>query len=175
MENASNQDDEKAVDNVVSNHGKAVDNVIDTQILNAFMEVDLVFNLVESKNDTTIAAVDVLMNNETIVDDVQIEYASNHDDGKTVDNVVSNHGKVVDNVVSNLLQPEIDTQILNAFMKVDLVFNPAGMDVDVEGQNGFQACELMRPADTNIASKIRLCANLFVAYVISFLMFPDFI
>ncbi|GKA04192.1 hypothetical protein Tco_0676973 [Tanacetum coccineum] len=43
--------------------------------------------------------------NETIVDDVQMENASNQDDGKVVDNVVSNHGKAVDNVVSNLLQP----------------------------------------------------------------------
>ncbi|GJZ12671.1 hypothetical protein Tco_0547901 [Tanacetum coccineum] len=85
-----------------------------------------------SKNDTTVAAVDVLMKNETIIDDVQMENASNQDDGKAIDNVVSNHGKVVDNVVSNLLQPEIDTQILNAFMEVDPVFNPAGMDVDVE-------------------------------------------
>ncbi|GKB37152.1 ATP-dependent DNA helicase PIF1-like protein [Tanacetum coccineum] len=90
----------------------------------------------ESKNDTTVAAVDVLMKNETIVDDVQMENASNQDDGKAVDNVVSNHGKAVDNVVSNLRQPEIDTQILNAFMEVDPVFNPAGMDVDVEA-NGL--------------------------------------
>ncbi|GJU23894.1 ATP-dependent DNA helicase PIF1-like protein [Tanacetum coccineum] len=51
----------------------------------------------ESKNDTTVAAVDVLMKNETIIDDVKI-----------------------------------DTQILNAFMEVDPVFNPTGMDVDVE-------------------------------------------
>ncbi|GKE29959.1 hypothetical protein Tco_1445343 [Tanacetum coccineum] len=68
--------------------------------------------------------VDVLMKNETIVDDVQMENASNQDDRKAVDNVVSNHGKAVDNV--------INTQILNAFMEVDMVFNPAGMDVDVE-------------------------------------------
>ncbi|GJV03110.1 RNA-directed DNA polymerase, eukaryota [Tanacetum coccineum] len=37
-----------------------------------------------------------------------MENASNQDDGKAVDNVVSNHGKTVDNVVSNLLQPEND-------------------------------------------------------------------
>nr|GEY35272.1 hypothetical protein [Tanacetum cinerariifolium] len=49
----------------------------------------------ESKNDTTIAVVDVLMKNETIVDDVQMENTSNQDDGKAVDNVVSNHGKAV--------------------------------------------------------------------------------
>nr|GFC01791.1 hypothetical protein [Tanacetum cinerariifolium] len=65
-----------------------------------------------------------------------MENASNQDDGKAVDNVVSNHGKAVDNVVSNLLQPKIDTQILNAFMEVDPVFNPAGMDVDVESRRG---------------------------------------
>nr|GEZ09074.1 phospholipase-like protein [Tanacetum cinerariifolium] len=41
---------------------------------------------------TTVAAVDVLMKNETMLDDVQ-----------AVDNVVSNHGNAVDNVVSNLL------------------------------------------------------------------------
>nr|GEV88822.1 hypothetical protein [Tanacetum cinerariifolium] len=35
-----------------------------------------------------------------------MENATNQDDGKVVDNVVSNHGKAVDNVVSNLLQPE---------------------------------------------------------------------
>nr|GEY21461.1 hypothetical protein [Tanacetum cinerariifolium] len=58
--------------------------------------------------------------------------ASNQKDGKAVDNVVSDHEKTVDNVVSNLLQPEIDTQILNSFMKVDPVFNQAGMDVDFE-------------------------------------------
>nr|GEX28512.1 hypothetical protein [Tanacetum cinerariifolium] len=52
-----------------------------------------------SKNDTTVAAVDVLMKNETIVDDVQIENTSNQDDEKAVDNVVSNHGKAVDNVL----------------------------------------------------------------------------
>nr|GEX18955.1 hypothetical protein [Tanacetum cinerariifolium] len=33
--------------------------------------------------------------------------ASNQDDGKVVDNVVSNHGKAVDNVVSYILQPEV--------------------------------------------------------------------
>nr|GEW05922.1 hypothetical protein [Tanacetum cinerariifolium] len=47
----------------------------------------------ESKNDTTVAAVDVLMKTETSVDDVQMKNASNQDDGKAVDNVVSNHGK----------------------------------------------------------------------------------
>ncbi|GJS81979.1 hypothetical protein Tco_0748520 [Tanacetum coccineum] len=52
-----------------------------------------------------------------------MENASNQDEGKAVDNVVSNHGNAVDN---------IDTQILNAFMEVDPVFNPASMDVDVE-------------------------------------------
>ncbi|GJU39098.1 hypothetical protein Tco_1192055 [Tanacetum coccineum] len=57
----------------------------------------------ESKNDTTVAAVDVLMKKETIVDDVQMENASNQDDGKAVDNVVSNHGKALDNVVSTLI------------------------------------------------------------------------
>nr|GEU34118.1 hypothetical protein [Tanacetum cinerariifolium] len=54
----------------------------------------------ESKNDTAVAAVDVLMKIETIVDDVQMENASNQDDGKAVDNVVRNHEKAVDNVVS---------------------------------------------------------------------------
>nr|GEV97212.1 hypothetical protein [Tanacetum cinerariifolium] len=49
----------------------------------------------ESKNDTIVAAFDVLMKNERIVDDVQ-----------AVDDVVSNHEKAVVNVVSNLLQPE---------------------------------------------------------------------
>ncbi|GJR89735.1 ATP-dependent DNA helicase PIF1 [Tanacetum coccineum] len=41
-------------------------------------------------------------------------YASNQDDGNAV---------------------EIDTQILNAFMEVDSVFNPTVMDVDVEGHD----------------------------------------
>nr|GFB42801.1 hypothetical protein [Tanacetum cinerariifolium] len=43
----------------------------------------------ESKNDTIVAAVDVLMKNERIVDDVQ-----------AVDDVVSYHEKAVDNVVT---------------------------------------------------------------------------
>nr|GEY12394.1 hypothetical protein [Tanacetum cinerariifolium] len=42
------------------------------------------------KNDTTVAAVDVLMKIKTIVDEVQMENASNQDDGKAVDDVVSN-------------------------------------------------------------------------------------
>nr|GEZ59551.1 hypothetical protein [Tanacetum cinerariifolium] len=58
-----------------------------------------------------------------------MENASNQDDGKAVDNVVSNHGKVVKMFLYVLY---IDTQILNAFMEVDLVFNPVGMDVDAE-------------------------------------------
>nr|GEX81928.1 hypothetical protein [Tanacetum cinerariifolium] len=166
MENASNQDDGKAVDNVISNHGKGVDNVIDTQILNAFMEVDPVFNPVGMDVDVEPCIAGFMKpinftppptpplhhrsppptSSSMIVTPSTskpttakppyaatiMENASNQDDGKAVDNVVSNHGKAVDNVVSNLLQPKIDTQILNAFMEVDPVFNPAGMDVDVE-------------------------------------------
>nr|GEU76844.1 hypothetical protein [Tanacetum cinerariifolium] len=65
----------------------------------------------ESKNDTTVTAVDVLMKNETIVDDVQMENTSNQDNEKAVDNAVSNHRKTVDNVVSNLFQPEPHTMM----------------------------------------------------------------
>ncbi|GJU48842.1 hypothetical protein Tco_1218397 [Tanacetum coccineum] len=35
-------------------------------------------------------------------------------------------------VVSNVLEPEIDDQILSAFMELDPVFNPADVDADVE-------------------------------------------
>ncbi|GJX74126.1 hypothetical protein Tco_0312721 [Tanacetum coccineum] len=37
-------------------------------------------------------------------------------------------------VVSNVLEPEIDDQILSAFMELDPVFNPADVDADVEGE-----------------------------------------
>nr|GEV67387.1 hypothetical protein CTI12_AA476010 [Tanacetum cinerariifolium] len=40
-----------------------------------------------------------------------MENTSNEDDGKAVDNVVSNNGKTVDNIVSNLLQHEAMTMI----------------------------------------------------------------
>nr|GEV84746.1 reverse transcriptase domain-containing protein [Tanacetum cinerariifolium] len=85
-----------------------------------------------------------------------MENASNQDDGKDVDNVVSNHGKAVDSVVSNLFQPEIDTQILNAFMEVDLVFNPVGMDVDVELEDTMIG---VRQSSTSIMTPIHVDFN----------------
>nr|GEW74709.1 hypothetical protein [Tanacetum cinerariifolium] len=38
----------------------------------------------------------------------------------------------VEVVTSNVLEPEIDSQILTAFMELDPIFNPADVDVEVE-------------------------------------------
>ncbi|GJY26638.1 hypothetical protein Tco_0401364 [Tanacetum coccineum] len=56
-----------------------------------------------------------------------MDYASNQDDRKVVKHAV-------EVVVSNLLELEIDTQILNAFMEVGSVFNPTHVDVNFEGE-----------------------------------------
>ncbi|GKB95985.1 hypothetical protein Tco_0982122, partial [Tanacetum coccineum] len=55
-----------------------------------------------------------------------MEYARNQNEGKVVEH------PAVEVAVNNMLEPEIDSQILTAFMEVDPVFNPGDVDNDVE-------------------------------------------
>ncbi|GJY82318.1 hypothetical protein Tco_0495694 [Tanacetum coccineum] len=55
----------------------------------------------------------------------EMEYAQNQDEQKAVE-------PIVEVAISKLLEIEIDSQILSAFMEVDPVFNPADVDDDVE-------------------------------------------
>ncbi|GJU24067.1 hypothetical protein Tco_1162688 [Tanacetum coccineum] len=57
-----------------------------------------------------------------------MEYARNQNEGKVVEH------PAVEVAVNNMLEPEIDSQILTAFMEVDPVFNPGDVDNDVEAR-----------------------------------------
>ncbi|GJT05366.1 hypothetical protein Tco_0839828 [Tanacetum coccineum] len=81
-----------------------------------------------------------------------MEYARNKNEGKVVEH------PAIEVAVNNMLEPVVDSQILTAFMEVDLVFNPDDVDNDVEPWNQYLTvssfASLRNPRASNTIDKM---------------------